>query len=87
MKEVEEKTKNREHIIIQETKIYNLGSVRYKNELITNKIDPYLLSQGFKYAVQNLPQSFTTEDEKTAYMKFIENWGTVSYFVNYYANL
>ena len=81
MKEVEKKTKNRKRVVIQETKICNLGSVRYKDELITDKIDPYLLSQGFKYAVQNLPQSFTTKDEQTAYMNFIENWGTVSCFI------
>ena len=78
MKEVGEKTTNRKLVVIQETKICNLGSVRYKDELITDKIDPYLLSQGFKYSVQNLPQSFTTKDEQTAYMNFIEDWGTVS---------
>ena len=78
MKKAEEKTKNRKHVVIQETKICNLGSVRYKDELITDNVDPYLLSQGFKYAVQNLPQSFSSKYEQTAYMNFIENWGTVS---------
>lgn len=79
MKEVEEKTKNDRKVIIQETKICNLGSVRYKDELINYQVDPYLFSQGFKYAVRNLPQSFSSKSEITAYMNFIENWGTVSY--------
>ena len=79
MKKVEEKTKNDRKVIIQETKICNLGSVRYKDELTDYQMDPYLFSQGFKYAVRNLPQSFSSEDEITAYMNFIENWGTVSY--------
>jgi hypothetical protein len=79
MKKAEEKTKNDGKVIIQETEICNLGSVRYKDELIADKMDPYLFSQGFKYAVRNLPQSFSrySEDDKTAYMNFIENWGTV----------
>ena len=79
MKKVEEKTKNNRKVIIQETKICNLGSVRYKDELINYQMDPYLFSQGFKYAVRNLPQSFSSEDEITAYMNFIDNWGTVGY--------
>lgn len=78
MKKVEEKTKNNEKVIIQETEIRNLGSVRYKDELIfADRIDPYLFSQGFKYAVRSLPPHFSNEDDKTAYMSFIENWGTV----------
>ena len=77
MKKVEEKTNKNGRVVIQETEIRNLGSVRYKDELIADNMDPYLFSQGFKYAVRNLPQSFSSEDEKSAYMKFIENWGTV----------
>ena len=79
MKEVEEKTNNDGKVIIQETKICNLGSVRYKDEFLDYQMDPYLFSQGFKYAVRNLPQSFSSKDEITAYMKFIEDWGTVGY--------
>ena len=79
MKEVKEKTKNDRKVIIQETEICNLGSVRYKDELIDYQLDPYLFSQGFKYAVRNLPKSFSSKDEITAYMKFIEDWGTVGY--------
>ena len=82
MKKVEEKTKDDKKVIIQETEICNLGSVRYKDELISDKMDPYLFSQGFKYAVRNLPQGFDSEDERTAYMNFIENWGTVGYIHN-----
>ena len=74
MTKVEETTKNRQQVIIQTTKICNLGSVRYKDELITDAIDPHLLSQGFKNAVRMLPQHF----ELLSYMDFIENWGTVS---------
>ena len=85
MKEVEKKTKNDKKVIIQETEICNLGSIRYKEELISDKMDPYLFSQGFKYAIRNLPQSFNSKDEQTAYMKFIENWGTVGY--TYYVQL
>ena len=84
MKKVEEKTKDDKKVIIQETEICNLGSVRYKDELISDKMDPYLFSQGFKYAVRNLPQSFSSKDEQTSYMKFIENWGTVGYTMSYY---
>ena len=54
MKDVEEKTNDRK-VIIQETKICNYGSVHYKDELINYQMDPYLFSQGFKYAVRNLP--------------------------------
>lgn len=78
MKEVEKKTKNSRHVIIQRTEISNMGSVRYKDELITDKIDAYLLSRGFKNAVQYLPEHFSTEYERRLYMNFIENWGTVS---------
>ena len=87
MKKVGEKTTNDKKLIIQETEICNLGSVRYKDELISDKMDPYLFSQGFKYAVRNLPQSFSSKDEQTAYMKFIENWGTVgyAYYVRFFA--
>ena len=77
MKKVEEKTNKNGHVVIQETEIRNMGSVRYKDELIADEMDPYLFSRGFKYAVRSLPQSFSTDDETTAYMTFIENWGTV----------
>ena len=77
MKKVEENTKNRGQVIIQMTKICNLGTVRYKDELITDKTDPYLFSQGFKNAVQKLPQRFNTMEEQISYMNFIESWGTV----------
>jgi hypothetical protein len=81
LKKAEKKTKNDRKVIIQNTTICNLGSVRYKDELIDYQMDPYLFSQGFKYAVRKLPESFSSEDETTvtAYMNFIENWGTVGY--------
>ena len=44
MKEVEEKAKNDRKVIMQEIKIRNLG------KLIDYQLDPYLFSQGFKYA-------------------------------------
>ena len=55
MKKVEEKTNKNGRVVIQETEIRNLGSVRYKDELIADNMDPHLFSQGFKYAVRNLP--------------------------------
>lgn len=74
MSEVEKKTKDSREVIVQETRICNYGSVRYKDELVFGGSNPYVLSEGFKNDVKKLPSTLSTN----AYRKFIENWGTVS---------
>ena len=78
MAKVEKMTKDRREVIIQDTIICNLGSVRYKKELIDDTVHPYLLSKGFKNAMK-LPDEFDSRSAEIAYFKFIESWGTVSY--------
>ena len=78
MQEVEKRTKDSGEVIIQKTEICNLGSVRYKDELIVhNNMHPYILSEGFKNAVMDLPDQYNNRAAETAYLKFIERWGTV----------
>ena len=79
MKEVQKKTTDKGQVIVQETKLCNLVSVRYKEEL--SSVDPqYVLSEGFKNAVKRLPEDYETDNQanEQAYIKFIERWGTVS---------
>ena len=76
MKQVEKKTKDSREVIVQETKICNLGSVRYKDELVFDGTDEYVLSAGFKNDVKKLPNTVGSE-----YYKFIEHWGTVSHIM------
>ena len=78
MKEVEKRTKDSQQVMIQETRICNLGSVRYKDELIADSLDPYILSGGFKHAVKRLPSVLDNKAAQIEYFNFIENWGTVS---------
>lgn len=78
MEEVEKKTKDSGQVMIQETRICNLGSVRYKDELIVDNSDQYILSRGFKNAVKKLPKAFDNMQAKLEYRDFIESWGTVS---------
>ena len=78
MQEVEKRTKDSGEIIIQKTKVCNLGSVRYKDELIVDdNMSPYVLSEGFKNAVMKLPDQYNNGAAETAYLRFIERWGTV----------
>ena len=55
----------------------NLGNIRYKEELIVDE-SPYILSEGFKNAVNSLPERIDSQKDKMAYFKLIERWGTVS---------
>ena len=55
----------------------NLGNIRYKEELIVDE-SPYILSEGFKKAVNSLPEHIDSQEDKMAYFKLIERWGTVS---------
>ena len=76
MKKAEHLTKERGRVMLQNTTVCNMGSVRYKTEIIGTELSPdFILTKGFKLAVQRLPQIF---NEK-AYIRFIESWGTVSY--------
>lgn len=73
MEKAETMTKDKREVIIQKTEICNLGRARYKEELIVDGLNPYILSEGFKNAVKALPDSY---DERE-YLQFIERWGTV----------
>ena len=78
MQEVGKRTKGRKQVIIQKTEVCNLGSVRYKDELIVdNNLNPYVLSEGFKNAVMKLPDQYNNGGARKAYLRFIERWGTV----------
>ena len=55
-----------------------MGSVRFKDELIVDGLDPHVLSEGFKNAVMKLPDEFGDKASKSEYFNFLESWGTVS---------
>lgn len=86
MKEVERKTKDSQQVMIQDTRICNLGSVRYKDELIVDSLDQNILSRGFKNAVKKLPDVFDNKEAELEYRDFIESWGTVSECDKYACN-
>ena len=61
-------------VVMDKSIICNIGTVRY--QLDTAIHTNYSVSNEFYYAVKKLPVVYSQAD----YMKFIEEWGTVSEF-------
>ena len=62
---------------MDKTVICNKGEVRYLTSTALNT--DHSISDDFFYAVKNLPSTY----DQSKYIKFIKDWGTVSYKKNY----
>ena len=74
MAKVESQTKNKKRIIIQKNKICNYGRARYLYENAVAREPGYTLSRTFRNSVN---YQLSLNYDESAYMQFIENWGTV----------
>ena len=74
MAKAEENTEKQKRVIIEKSLICNYGRARYLLENALAGIKGYELSESFKSAVSNLPETY----DQQVYAQFIENWGTVS---------
>ena len=75
MSKAESMTEKKKRIVIQKTKICNYGTARYMYENAFAREPGYNLSRSFINAVKYLlPSTY----DQTAYMRFINTWGTVS---------
>lgn len=54
------------------------GTVRYKIDDALQNVSGYTLTENFKNAIRNLPDGYFYSVEKSAYMIFLDDWGTVS---------
>lgn len=70
IKRAKEKTDKKKRVYFDQKQICNLGQVRY----LTDRHGIHKISKSFYRSVRNLPIIYN-EDK---YMKFIEDWGTVS---------
>lgn len=70
IKRAKEKTDKKKRVYFDQKQICNLGQVRY----LTDRHGVHKISKSFYRSVRNLPIIYN-EDK---YMKFIEDWGTVS---------
>lgn len=52
------------------------GTVRYKIDDALQNVSGYTLTENFKNAIRNLPAGYS-QAEKSAYMIFLDDWGTV----------
>ncbi len=78
MAQAEEKTEKSRKVVIQKNKICNYGRSRYLYENAIAREPRYTLARSFENSVKHqLPTSYNTS--QSAYMKFIEQWGTVSF--------
>ena len=74
MARAEAMTKKQKRVVIQKNKICNFGRARYLYENAVAEDHGYNLSRNFENSVKyQLPTTY----DKRAYMKFIEQWGTV----------
>ena len=75
MKKAEAETQRKKRVVIQKNKICNYGRVRYLDEYALAREPGYNVSKSFLSSVKyQLPTYYN----KKAYMRFIEDWGTVS---------
>ena len=74
MAKAESMTEKKKRIIIEKNKICNYGKARYLYENAVAQEHEYTLTRGFKNSVKyQLPTRYNTK----AYLRFIEQWGTV----------
>ena len=66
--------KTKRSVVVQKTDICNYGQVRYNLASAMDDSGGYRLSKDFKNAVERLPSKYS----KNKYIKFLDDWGTVS---------
>lgn len=69
---MDSETKSEKNVFFEKKKVCNRGRARYQLDLAQSTNWP--VSREFAIAACKLPAKYDRE----AYMKFIENWGTVS---------
>ena len=69
-----ESTEYQKSVVIQKTKICNYGEARYIIENALNNVSGYDLTEEFKNAVRLLPSNYSVN----TYVRFLDDWGTVS---------
>ena len=77
MNEVTKQTSKFENVFYEDKKVCNKGRARYQDNLAANLKFP--VSKEFAEALCALPYSYSKRNRYTrsAYMNFIEKWGTV----------
>ena len=76
-------TQVKHSVIMVERQVCNLGTVRYRNALA--KANRWPVDDEFAVSVCELPaKDDNSDDEYQAYMKFIEQWGTVRLYEGLY---
>ena len=67
-----QETSTNKNVFFENKRVYNNGRARYQLDLARAK--KYSVTEDFAAAVCSLPETYEQED----YLRFIENWGTVS---------
>jgi len=71
---MKKQTSNFHNVFYQEKKVCNRGRVRYLLDEAYRHSDKFPVTEDFASAVCALPENY----DESAYLKFIEKWGTVS---------
>jgi len=71
---MKKQTSNFHNVFYQEKKVCNKGRVRYLLDAAYRNTAKFPVTEDFASAVCALPENY----DKSAYLKFIEKWGTVS---------
>ena len=70
-----------ENVFYEEKTVHNLGKARYQMDLV--KSERFSITNEFAAAVCNLPQTY----DRMAYHRFIKDWGTVGFWINFVTSL
>ena len=70
-----------ENVFYEEKTVHNLGKARYQMDLV--KSERFPITNEFAAAVCNLPQIY----DRMAYHRFIKDWGTVGFWINFVTSL
>ena len=74
-------TLHAENVFYEEKTVHNLGKARYQMDLV--KSERFPITNEFAAAVCNLPQTY----DRMAYHRFIKDWGTVGFWINFVTSL
>ena len=69
------------NVFYEEKTVHNLGKARYQMDLV--KSERFPITNEFAAAVCNLPQIY----DRMAYHRFIKDWGTVGFWINFVTSL
>ena len=69
------------NVFYEEKTVHNLGKARYQMDLV--KSERFPITNEFAAAVCNLPQTY----DRMAYHRFIKDWGTVGFWINFVTSL